>query len=1260
MSDLSRELCGIIDKQDIHSLLAFLEQHPDLNLNAITPNGLSALWWALIPPVGQSPSRAIIQSLLETQRIDKGQSYETMPLHEYASPQSIQRLIQSYQWATPPYTEAPPHELAMIAADKQNTHDTRIVKAVDQSIISLYKQYVSLSVSDKLPWDSTLETWLALEAIQLKRPSTRRVLDNAMARIQKDDVKRLYQITPDHSVELTLAQVLMLLWRALNEPDPRFFVFGSDMTAAGIRERKIAFFNHMVSLELDVTSICWMGLRNHVVSGLDAIHRAVCIGKVTPLSAEIITQRYAVYSKEALLALAQYPILLTDYIQYYVVSDALRGNGSQGPLPDQLVDWVKTVKARFVEAIHDENTRYYLPNMDLTPSELRGYLTQINHWLDALLDPLHLIEGRADVIPEQSPLHHEMVPLLRQLDRYFILLECGLGQTIRSEWQTPAVMDAIKKNLEKCYQSDELLDISMQPFLAILVEATSLNAIDHWLSSHPDYRLFLEALPDKEHATWLKMHFALILDNLLQQTDSPCVTTEWLFLELKSRLASITPSLTSWLTTLSKAARLDFTRVALEKNWHNRYHDTNTVTEILKEAVVIALKRNEFTPLHLPLDQPITLIGHDLRGLNLKTCDLSTICLQGCDLRLTHIARNPTLQAQHILHNTLDPDWLSHLIMHRNWTALHAIMTDPDCTIELLSIKDTTLLHLIAYEPFYLLFKTILDAPYFSVDLLFKESRSTQATVLDSLFTQHQVNLIEILLVHPRCISIHELLKKRIQTLGMPLLHIASKNACLYIAKIILNSPQLTRTQLLERFGDRFVTILHEAVSNHDIELVKQIVASPHCSMQLLLAPDKMGYTPLDEAVLQDQPQLVNLFVKSPSFLSHSLLTKEKICGETLLHWAIRKNCLYLVQTILQKNTNEALFHIKSDTSQLTALQKAIQYNQLDVIKYLLMLPHFPASRLVDKGISGDTILHWAVEHRYLDIIDLVLQKCRSNHLMQLRSDWSGLTPLEMAMRDQNPDIVMLFLQHPHFEPHEQIAREWKTCDIVLHWAAQYGHLPVIEHLFNRFYSANLFDGPLLSSGEMALKLAITHQQMDVVKMLVNHLFFNETLLIKRYEGRSLFDLAKTSPSILKLCQHRYFLNPSRQIRQQYASQLNPVLGAKKLLTDFLKTDSTPLFFKVEHPHEAVNKILDAIDSSEINELSQLIAAIRAIPLFDPLDPLSEITVFLEQEREKEAARLTWPLDKHAGKKTHAVFPRLDNETFHTNQVFDTINAKTL
>lgn len=154
------ELRTLIDNHNAASLRAFLTTHPDLDLNNISQNGASALWWALTPPQGTSVSQEIIQALIESNRIDPTIKFNNLRWNDIYLSDEINQSIRQYenQYVRLVHRQVQQEaRLANLVADKQNTHDSTIVTAIDQSKRNYYNE-ISRTLSGSTDYSRNYES----------------------------------------------------------------------------------------------------------------------------------------------------------------------------------------------------------------------------------------------------------------------------------------------------------------------------------------------------------------------------------------------------------------------------------------------------------------------------------------------------------------------------------------------------------------------------------------------------------------------------------------------------------------------------------------------------------------------------------------------------------------------------------------------------------------------------------------------------------------------------------------------------------------------------------------------------------------------------------------------------------------------------------------------------------------------------------------------------------------------------------------------
>lgn len=148
-----------LDKQDINDVRRFIDDNQDLNYNAIAPNGASALWWALTPPRGKTISVELLRTLLNYLKnngepvVNPVQEFYGIRPSAYADHNTesgeIRQLLNNAENAYVAPQRNQPQNLAGIAADAQNVHDSGVTKLSRANLYRLYQRYVS----DEAPLD---------------------------------------------------------------------------------------------------------------------------------------------------------------------------------------------------------------------------------------------------------------------------------------------------------------------------------------------------------------------------------------------------------------------------------------------------------------------------------------------------------------------------------------------------------------------------------------------------------------------------------------------------------------------------------------------------------------------------------------------------------------------------------------------------------------------------------------------------------------------------------------------------------------------------------------------------------------------------------------------------------------------------------------------------------------------------------------------------------------------------------------------------
>lgn len=1196
MSKLNQELCAIIDAQDIQALLEFLTAHPDHGLHHITPNGLSAFWVALAPPSPKIPSKRVIEILANTKRIDPNIKYGQQTLLSMCPADLTILLTQYTEQYRRGFKDSGQGDTALLAFAnyEQNTHDTKLVQAVDRAIVELYQCYVRTEV---LQWDNNLDAFLQLPDVQHALGRKKEAVAKAIQRIHTDTVARPYAISPSESVELTIAHVATLMWMGLNDADPSHFVFGIDLSPEAITQRKIQFFCHLINSEVNFQYVCWMGFRNHMVNFLEGLHLCVRIAEESLLTSEQISQYYAAGSKAALTELQRDPVAFGDYLHFYPLRDCLGGAADDAETPDKLASWVSDAKQAISDKITHENATYIIPRMTLSEEALAAYVSQVKQWFEALAN---------------YQFDHALLPEITQLEQFTILFELGFNQAIRSAWHTPEPVSQLSSCLASLCEGTAPLKQVLEQLKAILIESTPLDSFAEWLTTNEKYRTFIKKLPGEEaRADWLKIHLGFIIQRLLQSHDSPALNEDWLWESLQQSFQASGSALVAWFNGLPPDYQRPFLEMALERSWFNNYPAAEDVMS--REALMLGLQTGYTEKLQASFE--LTLEGKDLRGTDLSSLDLTQIHLVNCDLRLTEITKNPTLQAHHLNHNQMDSNYIQHMVEFSNYQSLLKILLHPECPPDIFMMRGFSLLDRFNRDDYLAIFQAIIDNRHFEPSLLFMLNILRSTPVLDAL-NNCQVAVLELILVHPKCgpvwTKVRNALKDTITP--QPLLVAATEKNCVNVVRALLDNPKLSALSLGDLVDANKNCILHHAVMKNRPTIVQALLDRLPGAYPAYRTRNIIGYTPLQEAIVRDLPSIVQLFIEHRNFPWGELYCAERERGDTVLHWAIRKNYTALSQIILARNQNSGLFQ-QCNSRKHTVLQEAALFNRAELVRTMLKNPFFPASKLLDTDESG-TILHWAIEKQQHAIIQMILSKVTSPKLFLIRSARSGLTVVEKAMKHHQPQTLLAFLNSPFFDGNALTNQGTRIKNELLLWAVCHNHSDIIQAIFEKSYTEAPFTVELNDAGDTLLDLALRHQRTDVVRMILAHpMFCRSFLTIPNRYGQTPFDFVH-DPSTMQLLQHRYYQGKIHLFSEFYYAYDNPMQGAKKLLSDCVSTSNNKQFFKHGRQNRGINTILLDIDIGLIKNLSQLVERLRNIPLLEHIGKLAEVIVFLEKEHD--------------------------------------------
>jgi len=278
---LQAELRQIIDdvegQGDIAPVCDFIADHPDLDLDVITPNGLSALWWALTPPLGKTINHElvaylsihtnVVQTYLGDTPRDYLQLLQQTEEHDYKVLINWIKIIEDQHVVQRPQQfNHQQGELAHIAADDQNVHDTKIVSDTDHSVVRLYQRY-----------GAALDTAGTLKEIRAHLPGrigrflfSGNNVEDAVNAVEADVSTRCYTLDNGETVTLTISDLLCLVWHAAHEQNAELLC-GSTASEADVTDRREAIYKAL----REGKGYCWTGRSGRIVHSLNSRHEDV-------------------------------------------------------------------------------------------------------------------------------------------------------------------------------------------------------------------------------------------------------------------------------------------------------------------------------------------------------------------------------------------------------------------------------------------------------------------------------------------------------------------------------------------------------------------------------------------------------------------------------------------------------------------------------------------------------------------------------------------------------------------------------------------------------------------------------------------------------------------------------------------------------------------------------------------------------------------------------------------------------------------------
>lgn len=903
-------LIQAIDAQDVGQIREILTNHPEMDCNHLTANGLSALWLALCPPTGKRISREVVQCLLNAKRTNHYALINPIQTFNGLRPSSFirnliplariqnsslstenaalfQTLLSDLDAAELNYLLLPPVEpqgLRAIAADEQNAHDSTVAKVARFNLAALYEHYI-LDEAHKLDQNAIAWIQMILQAriAELKNDfSTRqsaKQMEMGLAFCLQS--KTGFALSTDSGVQfsLTLAETLALLGHALQDMHPHYLPVERVLTEQVLMDVRADRVQAVLNQLYDIATAygpnhpsCEGGALHRLAFALTACHQLVQNDTNERLSGTMAAMVMGQYFRDELDALVQnnqpqFWLVLRSQMLANPYSDA-DDKAYQAYVKASRTAWEKSLLERKIE---EETVKKLLASIEATyPCVFHDLSRQLLLLLNAN--------------PERKA-----------------LLACFKDHYSPAEGLIQARQAAII-NLQQ--------QPSWQSLLASLGLQVEESLTSRFISKYLDY---LRHEGDQQGCFYALFKPGMLLNSA--QAMAIRILALTLFEQAQEDLASQFPNQAEWLRRLTQAEQMEIFDDLFDRYPGTQLHDWQS---LMPNLIEIALQKGFLRHIRLKgmIFRDLDWRGYcldqvDMSGSTWINCNLSLVSSRGAnlegvvfencqffpmveflypqkdyDLRLMMLHRAVELGSSLALQaffayykNQVNADMLasqeglhtalSLALYENNIDIFRIILNHPACTTRVL--KKVAYLKLNCFQQAVInsqldALRLILEHPSFSPGL-FQSVMFTNETALlwvVSHLKNEQVDayddrleILRLLLNHPACSE--EYLAGEVFDTDETLLMRAARFTNITPLRLILASPAFTQAVFKEQslaldVADTALTIAAETKNTQALAL---LLSHPYCSMQDILYT--IRHFPTEIESLHPKPPILSL-----------------------------------------------------------------------------------------------------------------------------------------------------------------------------------------------------------------------------------------------------------------------------------------------------------------------------------------------------------------------------------------------------------------
>ncbi len=936
---------NIIDEQNVENLQRFIEVNQNINYDNITPNGASALWWALMPPAGKKANKAIIGCLLNARKEDGshlvnpvqtlfGLTPSRYLLSNYPTrdPLGVRRLIQDAEnlYEVPQRAAAHGRTLAAIAMHEQSVHDSTVGPLSRGNVIRLHQYYVEETSNPLGERKAAKEIEALINSLQKEQGENAEQMLYGLRFCYSNASHFEFQSSEENheSFRLTLAQLIALNWIAAKEQDAGLLPNGATDKEA-LESRKKAILNILYDIATAYGkngASCSGGACNRLGMALASQHKLV---QAYPVG-ERITNEVASLVFLRILGQTIEQLSKDNKVAYWAVIRYLT-------LPDNDAQEIKSYEA-FINA----NKESLLAQM-----------------LDENIDEKWAADAIAVLEEGDYPLANHIISyqlfhLMSIMNQHKFDLTLFDGNTSIEK----AVDEAVNMLAEKLLKSSE-------SFL-FLKEKFGINREYADLTLEKNFILQWLALARRRQGSDDLHSFIKVFKS--SEFSEDCFVLSF-FLTEKEELKQKNPAQAKWLEHLSNEQIISLMSAVNEASPLRVSGPDDLMQQLILKAMESGVTANlSFEGMHF--------VGKDFRAFDFSGATLSNVTFENCLLPLAG--------------SNIHCNNVSMINCHMPSVDENAGIEKSRWFAELFGYlcKNRNYISSSLVTQFYL-----SQSSKEELKLSYDSEGST--ALMNAAGIGGHIEIVKEILASDKCsreLLEHTETDKTALTLAIIYGHTA-------VVKEILASDKCSR-ELLEHADIDGRTSLIEAAYRKNIAIVKEILANAKCSRELLERADNMGYTALMMAGLMSAAIVKEILASDKCSPKH--LDRVNHSGDTALICAADIGNTAAVKEFLASDKCSLKYLERANRMGYTALTLAIANGHTAVAKEILLSDKCTREFLERANSEGYTALIMAVRHGSTASVKEILANAKCSRKLLEHADRDGQTALiEAASRGE-------------------------------------------------------------------------------------------------------------------------------------------------------------------------------------------------------------------------------------------------------------------